>query len=221
MTKFSRLLAASLLCSLAVVTPALAQTVAINFETNAPELFGQTTPLTTRYSAQGVTFAGVDGLGGSILNDATFSRVSARSGTDFLAFNTGSSSGNTGLSERLTFSSTISAFSIYLAGGTAGASTFTATGFDANGLTLATTSAVTAAGGQYANLALGGFNFSQVLFTSSSTIFAADDLSFTVGPAAVAAVPEPAAWAMMIGGFGIVGGSLRRKRKVATTVSFA
>ncbi|HEX8413680.1 MAG TPA: PEPxxWA-CTERM sorting domain-containing protein [Sphingomicrobium sp.] len=34
------------------------------------------------------------------------------------------------------------------------------------------------------------------------------------------AVPEPASWAMMIGGFGIVGGSLRRKRKVAT-LSFA
>lgn len=52
--------------------------------------------------------------------------------------------------------------------------------------------------------------------------------SFTGGPSAnfnfevaqgAAAVPEPASWAMMIGGFGIVGGSLRRRRKPA--VAFA
>jgi hypothetical protein len=36
----------------------------------------------------------------------------------------------------------------------------------------------------------------------------------------VAAVPEPASWAMMIGGFGMVGGSMRRRRR-KTTVSFA
>ena len=35
------------------------------------------------------------------------------------------------------------------------------------------------------------------------------------------AVPEPATWAMMIGGFGLVGGALRRRRAVKTTVSFA
>ena len=36
-----------------------------------------------------------------------------------------------------------------------------------------------------------------------------------------AAVPEPAAWACMIGGFGMIGGTLRRKRKVTTRVQFA
>jgi|GEM_PF-952665 len=35
----------------------------------------------------------------------------------------------------------------------------------------------------------------------------------------LAAVPEPATWAMMIAGFGLVGGTMRRQRKVA--VSFA
>jgi hypothetical protein len=34
-------------------------------------------------------------------------------------------------------------------------------------------------------------------------------------------VPEPATWAMMIAGFGLVGFALRRHRKVATRVSFA
>jgi hypothetical protein len=36
----------------------------------------------------------------------------------------------------------------------------------------------------------------------------------------VAAVPEPSTWAMMIGGFGLVGGAIRRRGKVKTTVSF-
>jgi len=37
---------------------------------------------------------------------------------------------------------------------------------------------------------------------------------------AAAGVPEPASWAMMIGGFGLAGGALRR-RKVRTAVTFA
>lgn len=37
---------------------------------------------------------------------------------------------------------------------------------------------------------------------------------------AYGAVPEPASWALMIGGIGLVGGALRR-RKVATTVRYA
>lgn len=36
-----------------------------------------------------------------------------------------------------------------------------------------------------------------------------------------AAAPEPATWAMMILGMGMAGGALRRRRKVATRVSFA
>jgi len=47
------------------------------------------------------------------------------------------------------------------------------------------------------------------------------ELPFVInGTANVGAVPEPATWAMMIGGFGAIGGSLRaRRRKVS--VSFA
>ena len=33
-------------------------------------------------------------------------------------------------------------------------------------------------------------------------------------------VPEPAAWAMMLGGFGIVGAAMRR-RKLSTSVTYA
>jgi hypothetical protein len=48
------------------------------------------------------------------------------------------------------------------------------------------------------------------------------DLNFRVtGYNDVAAVPEPAAWGMMIGGFGLAGGALRRRKAVRTTVRFA
>jgi hypothetical protein len=43
-------------------------------------------------------------------------------------------------------------------------------------------------------------------------------VTFTSG---IAAVPEPASWAMMIGGTGLVGGAMRRRRSVSTKVSFA
>jgi hypothetical protein len=42
--------------------------------------------------------------------------------------------------------------------------------------------------------------------------------NYTVTIALAGAVPEPATWAMMIGGFGLVGGALRRR---ARAVSFA
>ncbi len=45
-------------------------------------------------------------------------------------------------------------------------------------------------------------------------------LALTAGAPSVAAVPEPATWAMMIGGCGMVGGSMRYRRR-KTTVSFA
>lgn len=35
----------------------------------------------------------------------------------------------------------------------------------------------------------------------------------SVSPVATSAVPEPASWAMMIGGFGVIGGTMRRRGK--------
>ena len=53
----------------------------------------------------------------------------------------------------------------------------------------------------------------------TNTASSACDLHFRViGTSAVPAVPEPAAWAMMLGGFGLLGGVLRRRR---TTLTFA
>jgi hypothetical protein len=52
--------------------------------------------------------------------------------------------------------------------------------------------------------------------------FAIDNLRFgTPGQVTLPGVPEPATWAMMIGGIGMVGGAMRRRRSVSTKVSFA
>lgn len=69
----------------------------------------------------------------------------------------------------------------------------------------------------------GGENFFGYLFTTNSTLnsFGFETVANTaIRPTtdipAAAAVPEPATWAMMIGGFGMIGGALRvRTRKLA------
>jgi hypothetical protein len=38
---------------------------------------------------------------------------------------------------------------------------------------------------------------------------------------AAGAVPEPASWALMIAGFGLVGGAMRRRAAVRTTIRYA
>ena len=52
----------------------------------------------------------------------------------------------------------------------------------------------------------GGPRLTGATFTASGNSFEFDNL-------AVAAVPEPAAWALMIGGFGLVGCALRRRQR--------
>lgn len=52
------------------------------------------------------------------------------------------------------------------------------------------------------------------LNSSGSDGFGFDDLSVGSVTQVMPAVPEPATWAMMIGGFGMVGGSMRRRRAV-------
>ena len=53
-----------------------------------------------------------------------------------------------------------------------------------------------------------------VRFRSTEQAFEVDNVTIT------AAVPEPAAWGMMLLGFGLAGGALRRRRQ-STRVSFA
>ncbi|PZU06109.1 PEPxxWA-CTERM sorting domain-containing protein [Sphingomonas sp.] len=46
-----------------------------------------------------------------------------------------------------------------------------------------------------------------------------DNIAFDVREASAAPVPEPATWAMMVGGFGLIGSALRRRK--AVTMRFA
>lgn len=63
-------------------------------------------------------------------------------------------------------------------------------------------------------------------FESFDDVFAAIDANYISGTITIthngvtAAVPEPASWALMIGGFGLVGGAMRR-RNVKTSVTYA
>lgn len=61
------------------------------------------------------------------------------------------------------------------------------------------------------------------LQSDSGTLVRGTDGSYSFAPTAVApAVPEPATWAMMIVGFGAIGGAIRHRRgTLSTTVRFA
>lgn len=51
--------------------------------------------------------------------------------------------------------------------------------------------------------------------------FSDNQNAFEIDSVKVAAVPEPATWAMMIGGFGLIGLSMRRRTRNRVTVSLA
>jgi PEP-CTERM motif len=114
------------------------------------------------------------------------------------------------------FASTLTAFSLDVAGYTPTTLTF----FDENGAILSATSVTLTDGGTsnpgiYSHYSItsvtgiGGFSFSGYAEGNTSI----DNLSATTG---VAAVPEPSTWAMMILGFGGVGFmAYRRKSKPA------
>lgn len=70
-------------------------------------------------------------------------------------------------------------------------------------------------GNQVADGTNGLFTFSLTDDKVSSVTFASSANSFEIDRFAVAGVPEPTTWALMIVGFGAVGGAMRR-RKVAT-----
>ncbi|MDO6415786.1 PEPxxWA-CTERM sorting domain-containing protein [Sphingomonas sp. BIUV-7] len=72
----------------------------------------------------------------------------------------------------------------------------------------------------YYNFGEGGFADYAVRSTTPSSIARASIGSYTLHlaatPVAPAAVPEPASWAMMVGGFGLLGAALRSNRRRGT-----
>ena len=65
----------------------------------------------------------------------------------------------------------------------------------------------------------GGGSFTDATGNPRDHHFAFDVLNVAAATGPGSGVPEPASWAMMVGGFGLVGGALRNRRKAG--VSFA
>ena len=131
----TRRLAPALLAGLIlalVPSASLAATRTINFDdVTAPGAFSATEPLTDRYAALGVTFAGPEaGAGGAILNQSGMFGVSGHSAPNFLAFNTGAAYPSTGKNatgpETITFATPIHSATIKAGQGTGGTATVTA-----------------------------------------------------------------------------------------------
>lgn len=96
--------------------------------------------------------------------------------------------------------------------------TLTLTGIKANSVVTSTIFVGADAAGTFATFTFADFvNLSSLTITGSQDYpeFALDNVVLNAG-----AVPEPATWTMMIGGFGMVGGAMRRRR-VSTKVSVA
>jgi PEP-CTERM motif len=202
-----RTLVFALLASASLSTAAQAAT--IDFDgTGAPCVFSSTSPLTNLYSVQGVTFGpGLSGNGGSILNECGNFGINARSGTDFLAFNGGVNS----VDELISFAAAVTSLSLYV--GNSSDADYTAEFFDSSNALIGSQT-ISLIGGSYGELSFMGAISSARIF-STSNVWVADDLSFTAG-----AVPEPASWALMIAGFGLVGSAMRR-RKPSVSVRYA
>ena len=151
---------------------------------NAPCLFADTTNLTNLYSSLGVTFSGGSSStdGGAILNQCGNFGVNARSGSNFLAFNTGAQTENGGIPkgpESLSFSTPVtSAVEIFAYGS---GKTFTMQAYR-NNIPVASDSGTSSAG-VYVRLSVGntGGIDRVVLNATSGGYWVFDDLSFTTG----------------------------------------
>ena len=123
-------------------------------------------------------------------------------------------------------------FSFFYSSNSAAASVNVYSGFDGTGSLLGTINLVQQANsgcagdpnGYYCNWTNAGVAFAGVAhsidFGGTANFIVYDNITFGSDVAGGGAVPEPSAWALMILGFGAVGGAMRAARR-RTSVSFA
>jgi PEP-CTERM motif len=196
-------------CALAFVVPASAATVAV-------DLSGATTG--TTINAVNASFAQ-----GFVPGSLTL----APSGTiDVAPFSPGvSPAGNSLLSQpnnqgplAMFLAGNVANSITYTAGSASGGS-YTVFGYDVAGNL--TGSTLVNAGSGYNVFTVNGIgNFAGLLFGANDDPAGLRFMNFSYDTVASGAVPEPATWAMMIFGFGIVGFAMRR-RSSSVRVSFA
>ena len=207
------LLAASILASGAIAGQATAATTVISFDEYAAQNENGTLP-NNLYAALGVTFSSSDDgstWGGIDAGDPGGWGVNGTNGTNFQGFNGES------YAENLTFTSVMSLFQVdatRTGGSSDGVVTINAY---LNGVAAGSTLATLGNINSWSTLSLAG-NFDSLSIVGSGSDFhpfALDNVRFTT-----AAVPEPATWGMMIAGFGLMGASLRYRRR-SVKVAFA
>jgi hypothetical protein len=176
----------------------------------APILFADAAPLGARYQAAGAIFSGVSGSSGAILNDGAELGFTARSGSNFLAFE---ADAGVGPDQRISFASAQNGVSLFAASletltADAQRASFTLSAFDDLGALLGSTTIDTARDWQELSLALAGIR--SVVVSSTALGWALDDLSFS-GPAAD--VPEPASVGLI--GLALAGLMAARRKRSA------
>ncbi len=176
------------LLRLALFLPAL-WAGSIDFERSSPCSFLLTQPLTSEYSALGVTFSGPSaGSGGATVNQCGFFGVSGHSGTDFLAFSTDADFNGGGhplTPENIAFAAPVANVALFV-GGTAYGPSYELKAFDAADNELGSAGGQPAVG-TWLQLALNYSNISRVTLTHTSFSGAVDDLTWNN----VVAIDEP------------------------------
>lgn len=173
----------SVLSAYAILTvlPPGGESGVINFdEVAAPATFPQTTRLTDRYRAQGVTFAGPGGLdGGAILSENSLFAVTGYSGRNVLAFNTNGRLSDSGMPrgpETISFATPMAMVSMQAGTGLNPGQSLTLAAYDASNTLLASSSIVLSAHMTPVQVTASGIQ-SVVVSTPSPTLVL-DDLAF-------------------------------------------
>jgi hypothetical protein len=213
--------------ALTAALPATAATT-INFDQlpNGTALPSSGTTISTQYASLGVTFLGTNTASGATgaLNSWGLIAASGLGGSGNYLGNFGAIPG-TGVNNYLIaprydvtsmlFTNAVGSVSFGL-NTSGGQNSVTINAYDAQGVLLQTKANVMANQGSFEVQTLTASGIAKIDVVGAAPggavrLYGIDNLTYTVS-----AVPEPATWAMMLGGFGMTGMAMRRRKKRTT-----